>query len=71
LHHHSSSNGVEGVGGKSRDGGNDLGEEEFKNNGGVSFIFEKECFSRVISSEIASSISDDTSDRNTKSLIKS
>jgi len=60
LHHHSSSDGVKGIRGESRDGGNDLSEEELEDDGGVSFVFEKECLSGVVSSEVASSVCNDT-----------
>lgn len=48
-----------------------MGEEEFQDNGCVSFVFEKKCFSTVVSSEVAGSVCDDTGDGDTKSLVES
>jgi hypothetical protein len=70
LHHESSSDGVKRVGHKSSHGGDIHGVNELNNNTGVLLVLEKDGFSRVITSEVHSSVSNDTHHGNSESLVK-
>ena len=60
LHHESSSHSVKRVGHESGNGGHVHRVNELNKNTGVLLVLEKEGFSRVITSEVQSSVSNDT-----------
>jgi len=69
LHHQSSSNGIEGIRKETRKRGNDLGDDELEEDGGI-LVSQDGSLSSIITTEVAGSVGDDTKDGDTKSLIE-
>jgi len=62
LHHESSSDGVERIRNDSRETGHELGEDEFQDDAGLLFIGKEELLSRIVATEVAGSVEEDSSD---------
>jgi len=69
LHHKSSSNGIKGIRDQTRDTSDNLGNHELEKNAGFT-VREQNSLQSVVTTEIASSVDDDTKDRDTEALIK-
>jgi len=70
LHHQSSSNGIEGIRKETRKRSNDLGDDELEEDGGI-LVSQDGSLSSIVTTEVAGSVSDDTKDGDTESLIES
>jgi len=70
LHHQSSSDGIKGVRDNTGDGSDDLGNKELEKDGGLG-ITQEGSLGSIITTEVAGSVSDDTEDGNTETLVKS
>jgi len=69
LHHQSSSNGIEGIREDTGEGGNNLGNEELEEDGGLG-VRQEGSLGSIVTTEVASSVGYDTEDGDTESLIK-
>jgi len=69
LHHQSSSNSIEGIRNDTREGSDGLGNDELEENGGLG-VRQESSLGGIVTTEVASSVGDDTNDGDTESLIK-
>jgi len=70
LHHQSSSDGIEGIGDETGDSGDDLGNDELVEDGGLG-VSQKSSLGSIVTTEVAGSVGDDTEDRDTETLVES
>jgi len=70
LHHESSSDGIEGIREQAREGGDELGNDEFVEDAGVLVITEQDSLQGIVTTEVASSVGDDTEDGDTETLVE-
>jgi len=69
LHHQSSSDGIKGIRDKTGDSGDDLGNDELEENGGLG-ISQEGSLSGIVTTEVAGSVGNDTEDRDTETLVE-
>jgi len=70
LHHQSSSDGIEGIREETGDSGDDLGNDELEEDGGLG-VRQDSSLGSIVTTEVAGSVGNDTEDRDTETLVKS
>jgi len=70
LHHQSSSDGIEGIRDNTGDSGDNLGNEELVEDGGLG-VRQEGSLGSIVTTEVTGSVGDDTNDGDTETLVKS
>jgi len=70
LHHQSSSDGIKGIREETGEGGDNLGNKELVQDGGLG-VGQEGSLGGIVTTEVASSVGDDTEDGDTETLVKS
>jgi len=69
LHHQSSSDGIKGIREETGEGSDDLGNDEFEEDGGLG-VSQDGSLSGIVTTEVAGSVGNDTEDRDTETLVE-